>query len=147
MKKSSITKSQTENWYRGVNVPLPVIRRFARQVASQFQPDKIFLFGSHAYGKPHADSDVDILVVMPTRNQLDQAAKIHLAALHSFPLHLVVRTPYDLAWRLKEGDSFLTEVVSKGKVLYEKADEGMGRKGGGGLRGGQRPATDAPARP
>lgn len=74
-------------WYRGANVPLRVIRRFARQVAEQFQPDKIILFGSHAYGQPHADRDVDILVVMPARNQLDQAAKIHLATLPPFPLH------------------------------------------------------------
>jgi predicted nucleotidyltransferase len=50
-----------------------LIRRFARQVAERFQPDKIILFGSYAYGTPHADSDVDILVIMPTRNQLEQA--------------------------------------------------------------------------
>jgi predicted nucleotidyltransferase len=81
------------SWYRGANVPMRVIRRFARQVAEQFQPDKIILFGSHAYGQPHADSDVDILVVMPARNQLDQAAKIHLATLPPFPVHLLVRTP------------------------------------------------------
>lgn len=116
-------------WYRGTEVPLRVIRRFARQVAEQFQPDKIILFGSHAYGQPHADSDVDILVVMPARNQLDQATKIHLALLPPFPVHLLVRTPRNLAWRLAEGDSFLNEIVSKGKVLYEKADQGMGRQG------------------
>ena len=84
-------------WYRGTNVPVRVIRRFARQVVEQFQPDKIILFGSHAYGQPHADSDVDILVVMPARNQLDQAAKIHLATLPPFPVHLLVRTPRNLA--------------------------------------------------
>src|SRR6516225_5194540 len=38
-----------------------VLRRFARQVAEQFRPDKIVLFGSYAYGTPHEDSDVDIL--------------------------------------------------------------------------------------
>jgi uncharacterized protein len=116
-------------WYRGTDVPLGVIRRFARQVAEQFQPDKIILFGSHAYGQPHADSDVDIFVVMPARNQLDQAAKIHLALLPPFPMHLLVRTSRNLAWRLAEGDSFLNEIVSKGKVLYEKVDQGMGRQG------------------
>lgn len=52
-----------------------VIRQFAQQVAERCQPEKIILFGSHAYGEPHADSDVDILVVMPTRNELDQAAR------------------------------------------------------------------------
>ncbi len=108
-------------------MPLRVIQRFARQVAEQFQPDKIILFGSHAYGQPHADSDVDILVVMPARNQLDQAAKIHRELLPAFPVHLLVRTPHNLAWRLAEGDSFLKEVMSKGKLLYEKVDQGMGK--------------------
>ena len=122
------------------------IRRFARQVADQFQPDKIILFGSHAYGQPHADSDVDIFVVMPTRNQMDQAAKIHLALLPPFPVHLLVRTPRNLEWRLREGDSFLQEVVTKGKVLYEKADQGMGRKGRSRLPGRGDAKTDKTAR-
>ena len=42
---------------------MSVIRRFARQVAERFRPDRIILFGSYAYGEPNADSDVDILVV------------------------------------------------------------------------------------
>ena len=133
---SNQTPTATQ-WHRGANVPLRVIRQFARQVAERFQPDQIILFGSHAYGQPHADSDVDILVVMPTRNQLDQAAKIHLATLPPFPVHLLVRTPHNLAWRLAEGDSFLNEVMSKGKVLYEKVDQGMGRQGRSRLSGRQ----------
>jgi len=48
-----------------------VIRRFASQVAGRFQPEKIILFGSYTYGQPHADSDVDILVVMPARNEVE----------------------------------------------------------------------------
>src|SRR5713101_517421 len=107
-------------WYKGANVPLAVIRRYARQVAEQFRPERIILFGSQVYGKPHEDSDVDILVVMPARNESDQALKISLAIEAPFPLDLKVRTPKNLEWRLKEGDDFLREVVSRGKVLYEK---------------------------
>ena len=96
-----------------------VIRRFAREVAERFQPDKIILFGSYAYGTPHADSDVDVLVVMPARNQLDMAVKISLAIDPSFPLDIIVRTPKNMKWRLEEGDSFLREIMSRGKLLYE----------------------------
>ena len=92
---------QSTPWHRGTDVPLRVIQRFARQVAERFQPDKIILFGSHAYGQPHADSDVDILVVMPARNQLDQAAKIHLELLPAFPVHLLVRKAGEYLYRLK----------------------------------------------
>jgi predicted nucleotidyltransferase len=126
-KRDAASKAQAARWYRGADVPLREIRRFARQVAERFQPDKIILFGSHAYGTPHADSDVDVLVIMPARNELDQAVRISLAIDPPFPLDIIVRTPKKMAWRLKEGDWFLREVVSQGKVLYEKAD---GRVGG-----------------
>jgi predicted nucleotidyltransferase len=131
--RKPVPKPAVERWYRGADVPRRLIRQFAREVVERFGPEKIILFGSYAYGKPHADSDVDILVVMPARNELDQAVRIRLAIDNNFPLDLVVRTPKNLAWRLAEGDSFLREIVSKGKVLYEKADAGMGREGGGGL--------------
>jgi predicted nucleotidyltransferase len=89
-----------ERWYRGPNIPLAVIRRFARDVAERFRPEKIILFGSYAYGTPHADSDVDILVVMPARNQLEQAFKIRLEIPAPFSMDLIVRTPKNMKWRL-----------------------------------------------
>src|SRR5882724_7600880 len=116
-------------WYRGADIPMRLIRRFARQVAERFQPDKIILFGSYAYGTPHADSDVDILVIMLARNELDQAVRIRLTVDYNFPLDLLVRTPKNLSRRLAEGDSFLREIVAKGQVLYEKVDEGGGPEG------------------
>ena len=99
----------------------------------RFQPEKIILFGSHAYGHPHADSDVDILVIMPARNELDKAVKITLAIDHHFPLDLIVRTPKNMAWRVAEGDSFLEEIMRRGRILYEKTDGGVGSQGRGRL--------------
>jgi predicted nucleotidyltransferase len=119
---SSIQPAPLHRWYRGADIPRRLIRRFAHDVAERFQPEKIILFGSYAYGRPHADSDVDILVVMPTRDELDQAVKICLAVDYHFPLDLLVRTPKNLAWRLAEGDSFLREVLERGKVLYAPTD-------------------------
>jgi predicted nucleotidyltransferase len=119
-------KTKLQPWYRGADVPMAVIRRYAREVAERFDPQKIILFGSHAYGQPHAASDVDILVVMPARNEIDQAVCIDRVIDPLFPLDLIVSSPKNLAWRLKEGDSFLREIMTKGKVLYEKADGPMG---------------------
>jgi predicted nucleotidyltransferase len=133
-------------WYRGANIPRALIRRFARQVAERFKPDKIILFGSYAYGTPHEDSDVDILVVMPTRNELDQSVRISLAVDYNFPLDLLVRTPRNMAWRLAEGDSFLREVVTRGKVLYEKADGRVGAKGRGRSPGRTKARRKPPSR-
>jgi len=116
-------------WYRGADIPMRVIRRFARQVGEHFRPEKIILFGSYAYGVPHADSDVDILVVMPARQQHTQAVRIRWAIPAPFPMDLIVRTPKNLQWRLEDGESFHTEIVSKGKVLYEKNGAGLDTKG------------------
>jgi len=48
------SKHRLSRRYRGADIPLAVIRRFARRVAERFQPEKIILFGSFAYGTPHA---------------------------------------------------------------------------------------------
>src|SRR5271166_4156298 len=85
--------------YSGADIPLRVIRRYARAIAEEFHPEKIILFGSYAYGTPHNDSDVDLLVIMPARNQLDQAYRIRRAVPAPFPMDLIVRTPAKLRQR------------------------------------------------
>jgi predicted nucleotidyltransferase len=117
--RKKTVKAKSTRWYRGADVPMRVIRRFAKQVAEQFQPDKIILFGSYAYGTPHADSDVDILVIMSARNQLDMAFKIHWTIQPPFPLHIIVLTPEVIERRWKARDSFLVEILSKSEVLHE----------------------------
>ena len=106
-----------------------LLEDFARDVAERFQPDRIILFGSHAYGTPNADSDVDILVIMPARNKHGQAVKIRTAVPAPFPMDLLVRTPEEMRRRLVDGDLFHTEILSKGKVLYESGDAGVGAQG------------------
>ena len=113
-------QSQPTKRRRTRRIPLSAIQRLAREIADKFQPEKIILFGSYAYGKPHQDSDVDLLVVMSAWNETSKACRIRLAVHHPFPLDLIVRTPENLQWRLAEEDWFLREVVEKGKVLYAR---------------------------
>ena len=136
---SSPSEAPLPRWYRGKVIPMWVVRRFARAVAEKFHPEKIILFGSRAYGTPHEDSDVDILVVMPARNEIDQAIKICLAIPAPFPMDLIVRTPEDLRWRLEAGDSFLREIVARGVVLHEQTNAGVGPESGGRLPHGKHP--------
>lgn len=107
--------------YPSPHVPLAAIRRFARQIAERFQPDKIILFGSYAYGQPHPESDVDLLVIMPAHDVVNQEIRIGLALDRPFLHDIVVRTPKQIERGLREGDCdwFLREVMEKGRVLYE----------------------------
>ncbi len=54
-----------------------VIHELARRIGQQFHPERIFLFGSYAYGTPAPESDIDLLVIMPTSlREIQQAIKI-----------------------------------------------------------------------
>src|SRR5437588_1911027 len=117
--------------YRAPNVPLSAIRRFARRLGERFKPDRIVLFGSYAYGRLHAESDVDLLVIMPAANRKVQAVRMSLAFEAPFSLDLIVRTPEQLRRGLEEEDWFLREIVARGKVVYEKKDGPVGSQGGG----------------
>jgi predicted nucleotidyltransferase len=110
------------------------IEALAREIARDFRPDRIILFGSYAYGKPAADSDVDLLVIMPCRgNPLHKSVEILRKTQVRFAVDLLVRTPLEVRQRLAWNDFFLREIIEKGRVLYESADARMGRKSGRGL--------------
>ncbi len=101
-------------------IPASVIRAVASQIAKEFKPKKIILFGSYARGKPRSESDVDLLVIMNTSlKEWEQSLKIRRSLGVMFGMDLIVRTPKKLAQRVKMGDSFLQDVLKEGKVLYE----------------------------
>jgi len=56
-------------------IPQEAIDDTVRQIAEQFDPKQIILFGSYAYGYPRPESDVDLLVVMETRRRSSNQSK------------------------------------------------------------------------
>lgn len=103
-------------------VPMRVIRAIAQHIARRFDPEKIVLFGSYAYGRPDSWSDVDLLVVMDTpKGELETALTI-LKSLpsHSFSIDIVARSQSTIEKRKALGDWFLREITAKGKLLYER---------------------------
>ncbi len=96
------------------------IQRVSDEIARKFQPERIILFGSYAYGTPTEDSDVDLLVVMPFEGRkAKKAIEIRSAVYAGFPMDLIPITPERLKHRIEIEDFFLREVVEKGRVLYE----------------------------
>ena len=103
-------------------IPMKTIRAIAKHIAENFNPEQIILFGSHAYGKPTAWSDVDLLVVMDTPDgELETSLVIRKSLpLLTFGLDIVVRSRPVIEKRKKLGDWFLVDITEKGKVLYER---------------------------
>ena len=104
-------------------VSMDTIEEVGLRIGRQFNPERVILFGSHAEGRAGVDSDVDLLVIMPTkRDPVDESVAIRLAIRPSFPVELLVRTPESIERRLAIGDSFIRGILQHGKLLYEAAD-------------------------
>ncbi len=104
-------------------IPDQVIQEIIRRIAERFSPKKILLFGSYASNQPKPESDLDLLIVLDTSiREIQQALEIRQYINVDFGLDLIVITPDHLARRLELGDFFLSEIIEKGKVLYESID-------------------------
>jgi predicted nucleotidyltransferase len=102
-------------------VSMQEIRRYCDAIAAAFQPQRIILFGSYAYGEPTVDSDVDVMVVMPKSKRMGRRPSLRIREQipADFPVDILVRDPAFVAERLREGDTFLQQIAEKGRVMYE----------------------------
>ena len=102
-------------------VAMSSILELSCKIAREYDPERIILFGSYAYGEPKEYSDVDVLVIMafegsPFRESLEVLRRVK----PPFYVDLVVRDPNDAARRYREGDPLIREAFDKGKVVYER---------------------------
>lgn len=101
-------------------LPPLIIEEITRRIVTNFNPIKIILFGSYAYGEPKPESDIDILVVMNTElSEIQQAQAVRKIINPLFGLDLIVYKPENLEKRIRWGDPFLKEILEKGIKLYE----------------------------
>ncbi|HEX3358599.1 MAG TPA: nucleotidyltransferase domain-containing protein [Tepidisphaeraceae bacterium] len=106
------------------------IRKVVDDIARQFSPQQIILFGSYANGTPTADSDVDILVVMQYRGrEIAKSVEILNRTSPLFPIDLLVRRPAEAARSYAEFDPIMREVFDNGKILYEQHGQSVARQG------------------
>ncbi len=98
------------------------ISEIIHRIVEVARPLKIILFGSYAYDIPEKDSDIDILVVMSSDlPRYKRSVPIYraLAGL-LIPKDVLVYTPEEIEEWSGVPQSFITTVMRKGKVVYEK---------------------------
>jgi len=98
-----------------------LLQTATQRLVAEFQPDQIWLFGSHAWGNPHDDSDVDLLVVVPHSDETpirrSQRAHRCLRGLR-MPKDVLVETRQEVD-RVKELKTSLENtILSRGRRLY-----------------------------
>lgn len=96
------------------------LRKCVKNIVKGFRPKRIVLFGSHAYGRPNRDSDLDLLVVKNTRLPFAERVRRVDALIGSreMPLDIIVLTPSEIKRRQRDFDPFLDEVLQRGRVMY-----------------------------
>jgi hypothetical protein len=95
-----------------------------QRLVPALHPHKIIMFGSYIYGVPTPDSDVDLLVILDTQaHPVDRYLSVsRLLRPRPFPLDILVKTPEEMTRAVAHGDPFIIEILTQGRVLYERAD-------------------------
>lgn len=99
------------------------VQAIVEKIVAGYQPEKIILFGSYAYGSPDPDSDIDLLIIKRTDERpIDR--RVAVTGLASDPKRLIpleplVLTPDELAECLATGNQFIEEILREGELVYE----------------------------
>ena len=101
-----------------------VVSEIVEKLKKEYDPLKIILFGSYAYGNPTKDSDIDLFILKKTHERwIDRFVQVKRIVYDShctMPVSPLVYTPDEMEERLRIGDDFIKEIIKKGVVLYEK---------------------------
>ncbi|MBI3335227.1 MAG: nucleotidyltransferase domain-containing protein [Candidatus Portnoybacteria bacterium] len=96
------------------------LRRITNDIIKNYKPEKIILFGSFAYGEPTRSSDIDLLIIKKTKkSRIERTKELLLMVDNKVPFEPVIYTPEEVDQRAREGDFFIEDILSKGKILYE----------------------------
>jgi predicted nucleotidyltransferase len=105
-----------------VEITETLLQEITDRIVDYFSPEKVILFGSRAAGTSRADSDVDLLVIMDVdKPPLQRAVAIKKICRPRFvAMDVLVKTPEEVARQLQRGNFFLHQILSQGRVLYER---------------------------
>jgi len=89
-------------------------------LTTQYQPEKVILFGSMASGTVHEWSDLDLVIVKDTSKPfLQRLTEVALLCRPRVGVDFLVYTPNELAQMVADKNPFiLEEIIQRGKVLY-----------------------------
>ena len=99
-----------------------ILQEMTRRLAAEFQPTQIFLFGSHAWGQPTEDSDVDLLVIVPSSEKSPRERRLQARRCLrdlSTPKDILVETQAEVERANCIYTTLESEILERGVRLYE----------------------------
>ncbi|MDO9543107.1 MAG: nucleotidyltransferase domain-containing protein [Kiritimatiellia bacterium] len=91
------------------------------RLVAEFDPEQIYIFGSHAWGTPTEDSDLDLLVIVSESNERPTARATrgyHAVGDIMVPIDILVKTRSEVEDVAAISGTLVADIVTKGKVLY-----------------------------
>jgi uncharacterized protein len=102
-------------------IPQGLLDKAIDRLKAEFQPDEIFLYGSHAWGTPHDNSDVDLFVIVPDSEEppIRRAQRAHrcLRGLR-LPKDVLVETRQEINRVKHLRASLENAILNRGRRLY-----------------------------
>lgn len=97
------------------------LQRYLVLLRQEYQPLKVFLFGSVASGETGEWSDLDLVIVKETDKRfLDRTKEVMRLLRPRVGVDILVYTPEEFEELSRKRSFFQDEIIGKGKVLYER---------------------------
>ena len=98
-----------------------IIDDLVAKIVTGHHPERIVLFGSYAWGVPHMESDIDLLIEKKTNDTRATARDIDRTLFpRTMPIDIIVSTPEYIRRRKEQRDPFISKIFADGKILYER---------------------------
>jgi predicted nucleotidyltransferase len=98
-----------------------LLQEITQRLVAELKPEKVILFGSHAWGQPNEDGDLDLLVIVSESNEppTKRATRAHRSLIGVMvPMDILVRTRAEVERHSRVYASLISEILERGKVLY-----------------------------
>lgn len=102
-------------------IPPGLLEEAVKRLVATFHPEAIYLFGSHAWGTPTDDSDVDLCVILRESEEdpIARAQRGHCSLIGlPMPKDVLVRTRAEVRDAQRVRSSIVNSIISKGRLLY-----------------------------
>jgi predicted nucleotidyltransferase len=100
------------------------IDEIVNRIATSYNPDKIILFGSYAYGNSSEDSDLDFILIkdttLPKHKRSNEVRRLFFGL--PIPMDFKIYTSTEFNNELSNKYSFLSSAIKGSKILYERKD-------------------------
>ncbi len=96
------------------------INEVVDRIVYGYNPEKIILFGSYAYGEPNEDSDIDLFIIKKTDKKPPERTRDVLRLLRgsNVPVDVAVYTNSEFNYYSQSPYTLENKILKKGKTIY-----------------------------